>query len=592
MVEQLVGGRDARGGKDLPQPTQSGAVEDRDGVGHPRDDVVGVLVLDDDLEHLAARDEQVVQRGVPREEVFGGALSRTAGDPGTQRISVSWPTVVAVHPRPDRRNEVVRSTENSPVVGSVDGVNIPGAGRIATITAPPAVSAPPAAPADPVAVPAFPPSAGVLFGMVLDPAEGNHAFATFAAQQVEHQPPVRNVFRQLGRAMSGPRAPKRVADLYALARTLAAQQVTTPGNDPVAHARRVNLVAVVAVAAHALGVAGENRMAFPGFIPDDREGSFAMDRAWHVAAQCMFAYVWLFDRTYGDGKLADSMDAVAAAMDPNGDAKKVDEAYDRVKGYPSSLLPGTLGGPPAYDDVWAFIPRPDFDSALHESAWDQAVRVGSAYELKGTPGSVDLDRLGDHSDLEDPTARIEATLHVFGGLGDGFVTGDLSGNRAGASLGVQLFDAPDTVPAVPFDDGPDWKGRAWAERKVVPRDAYYADESVLIAKLGGMTGGRATTSHEAHASWARSVTPEAARDELIAKIEAQVDRLAATDRDTLARFYATFATRQLRWRVPFAAEGMQNPSWDAHHAYAMNASADLLKWELGQRVKEIAARFS
>lgn len=448
--------------------------------------------------------------------------------------------------------------------------------------------------AQPVGVPGFPAASALLHPATLDPADEFSAFNKFAALQVEHQQPVRAVFLQLTKALNGPGKPKTVAELYQLARTLAAPQVAKTGTDAKLHARKVNLVAVVAVAAHALGAAGGDPMRLPGYIPDDRDGGLEMDRTWHVATQCMFSYLWLYDHFHGDGSLQSSMDAVVEAVDPEHLAAKVELAYEKVRGLPSSLLPGTLGGPPSYDGVWAYVPRPsDFTCEAEAKAYDQSVRVGSAYEVKGTPKPVDLDRLGDHSDLLDPIARIDSTLHVFSGLGDGYVTGDLSANRVGARLGVMLFREPGSVPALPYDDGPSWKGRAWAERKTVPFDAYYADESLLLARLGGFEGsGRGSLNLEDHAQWARGVGRDAARQELVAKIEAQVDRLSAQDPDKLARFYATFAVRQLRWRVPFSSEGMMHPSWEAHYQYAKQVPQQTIASELKARVQEIAARSS
>lgn len=417
---------------------------------------------------------------------------------------------------------------------------------------------------------------------------GTKVFKAWVHDQVHNHPLHRATHRDLSaRIVATP--PATVRELFSAAREIAAGHVAAqPGTptDPISRDRLVNLAAMVSVGALAL----EMSPAFPQFIPDGRPGEWGFDKTWHLSAQGMLAYVIAFDRGCSDGRTAAALERTVESVDAPGMSSVVAAAYDAIRGAHGPMLPGTLAGP-AYAGVATYFPRPA-DLSLEEArAYDHAVRVGDAYEHALTDRPYDPAKLGTHPELADPLASVDATFDIASGLGDSSVPRDLTANRVGAWLGVQLFRTPADLPKIPWDEGTSWKGRPYAPGVRGTLADYYADESVLLARLGGLTDGAASLDREAHARWAAAAGPAAASQELLRKVAVQTERLAA-DRETLGRLYANHAIRHLRMGVDFGPLARHIPQFEPHRLWAMSAPAEVVKSEMLFRADAVLRAYS
>lgn len=398
-------------------------------------------------------------------------------------------------------------------------------------------------------------------------------------------PRVAQAWQQLGTRI-GAEQPQTVGALLKLGRSVAVDVLKAAGAyDALGPAREtaVTGLALVALAAHAKGTRAEGsaRFDFPRFIPvsDGSDGFEGRDKTAHVLTQAAFAFEVQLDAQEGKGELLGSLDQLAATFDPRGRAEAVAAAYERVKGAAGSLLPGASAAP--YEARPVYFPRPKDLGPQEGRIYDALVRIGDGYEDKSTlekdPARAGYapDSLGTHPEWTNPLLPVENTDAVVHGLADRGVTRDLTADRVGAWLGLALFREPATVPSIPFDEGPAFDQRPFSPGVRGSLGSYLAVEEGLLSRLG------VTPPPPAHSS-------EAA---LLGRMDAAVDALAATDRETLAAYYANFAVRQLSMGVSFGGGPGEAPDFATHQAFARTATPEALKAALHRRVGLIAGAY-
>lgn len=416
----------------------------------------------------------------------------------------------------------------------------------------------------------------------IDPGKGSKAFRLWVEAQVSGSPPIQRVTQQLTALLAGTGRPGKVRELFEQAMGFARAEVSNREDlTPSAREHHAGAIAVVAMAAQVFGVAGASWEHLPHFIPDDRQGSFGFDATGHLLCQCMYAYVWMFDGKYGDGRVRELFQKATDAIDREQRSGAVNAAYERVQGRAGPLASGALAGP--HTDVVTYFARPELLDPAEAAAYDAAVRVGDAYEHASTPAEFAGGELGAWPELSDPLATVTGTMGVFEGLADGNVTRDLTANRVGAFAAIQLFRDPAHAPSIPWDEGAQWRHRPYAAREKIPYREYFLEELRLVDALD-------KTAPADHEAWLSQHGPTEALELLRSRLHQSVEALAGTDREALAKFYSNFSVRQLRWRVPMGTPGLEHPFPQDHVAYAKGASVETLKWEFDARLKAIAAR--
>jgi hypothetical protein len=375
--------------------------------------------------------------------------------------------------------------------------------------------------------------------------------------------------------------PDNVAQLLVVGRACAREALEASGELKAAGAGAEHLVtqtALVALSSHAFWWRGEVREQFPRFLSDgrslggrgnDAEGS---DKSWHAVNHALFSYAVLFDQHFGEGQTADALMKAVETFDPTNTALKLGEAYERVRGAAGGL---TAGAMPVADPDPAYFARPTDLSPDEAKAYDGAVRVGDSYEHISSHHfpkyeHYDPDKLGTHPELSDPLAAVDDTREVHSGLADPGVTRDMTADRIGAYLGVQLFRDPRGTWPIPFDEGEKFKNRPLAPGAKGTFAQYLAHEGALLATLSG-TG----------------APPPSSKAELLQRMNAAVDQLSGSDREKLSRYYANFTERQLSSGVYFGEGPKESPYFEDHQAWARTASPDDLKGELLRRVDKV-----
>lgn len=380
--------------------------------------------------------------------------------------------------------------------------------------------------------------------------------------------------------------PQTVGALLKLGRSVAVDVLKDEGVYDALGANRETAVtglALVALAAHSKGKRDEGsvRFDFPRFIPvtDGSDGFEGRDKTAHVLTQAAFAFEVQLDAHQGQGTLLGSLDQLIATFDPRGRGEAVGAAYERVKGAAGSLLPGASAAP--YEARPVYFPRPKDLGPQEGRIYDALVRIGDGYEDQSTaekdPAHAGYapEALGTHPEWKNPLLPTENTDDAVHGLADRGVTRDLTADRIGAWLGLALFRDPGTVPSIPFDQGPAFDQRPFAPgvRGTLPQ--YLALESGLLSQLSAAPppAGPPTEAN------------------LLARMDAVVDALCTTDRETLAAYYANFAVRQLSMGVSFGGGPGEAPDFATHQAFARTASPEALKAALHRRVGLIAGEY-
>lgn len=399
--------------------------------------------------------------------------------------------------------------------------------------------------------------------------------------QRQEQPDVRAVFDALTERIPAEK-PTTVRALVDLALDVAQETVpkgarwATLGS---AQSHYTTMMALAALAGHAYTSDKLSTVkSFPKYISAGGEDMDGRDKARHVVNQALLSYLARFDEHFDSGDMANLLHVGVTAMDPHGIADAIGRAYEAVKGRAVGLLPGTTIAP-VEEGTIPFFERPQDLSSDEARAYDTVVRMGDIYEDASTKhkdsarAGYDVASLGKHPEWEDPLARVDHTANMFHGLADRGVTRDLTADRVGAYLGLQLFRDPSSVPPIAFDDGPAWKNQPFAPGPRGTLTQYFDAEARLWSKLdGGPTTG-------------------ATRESLLLRMHALVDDLAATDRDTLSKLYANFAVRQLAYNVPFGEGPGESPDFDTHQEFARTASPEALKAALTRRVSLIEEAF-
>lgn len=430
------------------------------------------------------------------------------------------------------------------------------------------------------AAPPLPPKPAQPLGAFIAPESlATSEFQTWLEAQ-KQRPSVLATHNEVGKRLLAQR-PENLAQLLVVGRACAREALEASGELKAAGEGAEHLVtqtALVALSQHAFWWHGEVREQFPRFLSDgrslggrgnDAEGS---DKAWHAVDQAMFSYAVLFDAHFGDGKTAAALLGTVEAFDPQNTALKIGEAYDRVRGAAGGLTAGSM---PVHDENPIYFARPTDLSPDEAKAYDGAVRVGDAYEHVSSHHfpkyeKYDPDALGTHPELRDPLAAVDDTREVHSGLADPGVTRDLTADRIGAYWGVQLFRDPKGSWAIPFDEGDRFKDRPLAPGAKGTFPQYLAHEAAL---LGALTG--------------TAAAPPSGKAELLQRMYATVDQLAAGDREKLSRYYANFTERQLSSGVYFGEGPRESPNFEDHQAWAKGASPDDLKLELQRRVDKV-----
>jgi hypothetical protein len=423
-----------------------------------------------------------------------------------------------------------------------------------------------------------------LFG-----AEHEAQFKNWAMKQVETNPHVGKVFRALIELMRSEARPKTVGALlehaHRVARESLARDPLFP-KDPRAAGHAIMLAAFVGLAAHSLhSNKGEVTCLFPRYIPDGRPGEAGFDKCWHLLNQAMFSFVHLFDRTYGTGDVARDFERAVEQADEHDAARYVAAAYERTRGACGALLPGTLPGPIGEPTIHFAPPR--WESDREQLAYDLAVRIGDAHEY--SPDFGDPKLIGSNADRCDPFAQIDATFDVCSSLRDPGVARDLTANRTGAWLGVMSFRDPSAFQKLPHDDGDCAAFQTFAPGRKVPARDYLALELAQLA----VARDPALDANDAFAR-ARSEVDglgvPAAKERLISELRDLVDRLNETDREKLARYYATFSIRHLQfgWRV--AIEGEER-NWRPHVDFGRGIPREMMMEHFLRRIHATAEAF-
>jgi hypothetical protein len=433
--------------------------------------------------------------------------------------------------------------------------------------------------AKPAASPLPPKPAQPLHGFIAPESLVSAEFQKWVEAQ-KARPSVLAAHDAIGKQLMAQR-PDNLAQLLVVGRSCAREALEASGELTAAGAGAEHLVtqtALVVLSSHAFWWHGEVREQFPRFLSDgrslggrgnDAEGS---DKSWHAVNHALFSYAVLFDQHFGEGKTADALMKAVETFDPTNTALKLGEAYERVRGAAGGL---TAGAMPVADPDPAYFARPTDLSADEAKAYDGAVRVGDSYEHISSHHfpkyeHYDPDTLGTHPELSDPLAAVDDTREVHSGLADPGVTRDMTADRIGAYLGVQLFRDPRGTWPIPFDEGEKFKNRPLAPGAKGTFAQYLAHEGALLSTLSG-------TNAPAPASKA----------ELLQRMNATVDQLSDSDREKLSRYYANFTERQLSSGVYFGEGPKESPSFEDHQAWAKTASPDDLKGELLRRVDKV-----
>lgn len=421
-------------------------------------------------------------------------------------------------------------------------------------------------------------------------------FQTFLKEQFEKVPALKAVYDDIGVALRASQ-PSTVQELLASARGLAFFRLNAAGLLAKAGPAKDHVITAAALAAlsgHSLlRQADSPYERFPKYIDDGRKNS-QPDKAWHLINQSLFSYMVLFDERFGKGEVAKGFIDCARSVDKNDSAGPIGAAYDRLEGKMVGMLPGTIA--PLWEPDAPYFARPLNLDANEALAYDEAVRVGDYYEAYSTglfPKWLGYDEktIGSRPELEDPTSRAEYTLANHSGLSDISVMRDLTADRVGAWLGVQLFRNPGQLPQIPFDLGANWTNRPLAAGPKGPFEAFYAAESTLIAKLAGTSSAEADSGLDGHFAWAEEVGHATAVQELKRKIVEQVDRLDVNERSKLAAYYGNFSVRQLIHQVSFGEGPAEAPDFETHRDWALSCSVDSLKEEFLRRVDLVSAAY-
>jgi hypothetical protein len=420
-----------------------------------------------------------------------------------------------------------------------------------------------------------------LFGV-----EHEAQFKNWAMKQVETNPHIGHVFRAVLELMRSDARPTTVGALLEHARTAARDSLEKDPLLPEDRRTREHLIMLatfVGLAAHSLhSIRGEVTCLFPRYIPDGRPGEAGFDKCWHLLNQAMFAFVHLFDRTYGGDTARDFTKAVDEA-DAHGAARHVSATYERTRGACGALLPGTLPGPIAEPTIY-FAP-PEWNSPEEREAYELAVRIGDAHEY--SPDFGDPALIG--SNTHDPIGEIVATFDVCSSLRDPGVARDLTANRTGAWLGVMAFRDPSRFQELPYDDGAHEVGQTFAPGRKVPSREYLALELSMIARLRDPN----LDPEAAYSASLRQVGElgvETAAKRLISELTSLTDEKIDADRETLARYYATFSVRHLQfgWRVPIDGE---EHAWRPHFDFGRGIPRDMMIEHFFRRVAATAQAF-
>jgi hypothetical protein len=295
----------------------------------------------------------------------------------------------------------------------------------------------------------------------------------------------------------------------------------------------------------------------------------------------MFSYVHLFDRTYGRGDTAREFEMAVDEADAHDAARHIADVYDRTRGACGSYVPGTLCGPIGERTVY-FAP-PEWRTDAERQAYGLSVRIGDAHEY--SPDFGDPAKLGSNFD-RDPLAEIDATFGATSTLRDPGVARDLTADRVGAWFGVTAFGDPSRIPEIPLDDGANLDGQVFAKGGAVPAKEYLALELSMIARALGRE-----STHESMLGDVARLGVSDATDRLVSDLTDLVDRLIGTDRDKLARYYASFSVRHLQfgWRVAIDGEEQR---WRPHYDFAMGIPRERLIEHFLRRVESVKAGFS
>lgn len=239
--------------------------------------------------------------------------------------------------------------------------------------------------------------------------------------------------------------PTRVADVLQKAIMLGEAQVEAMPNKPahpLAQAHLAAGLAILGAAPIAIFARGGAHRQMPAYIQDGRANDAGHDKSRHLFAQAMFAWVVMYDEKYGDGETANAFIDTVDKLDAQGAAEVVRAEYHRREGAIGSFLTDYKPSPKEEGPI-PYQPRPEGLNEVEARAYDGAVRMGDFYEWASS-GKPSLDKIGA------PTGTIDGQ-RTTEGMADPGTVRDMTANRVGAKMAVELFRKPQSAPKIPWD---------------------------------------------------------------------------------------------------------------------------------------------
>ena len=462
----------------------------------------------------------------------------------------------------------------------------------------------------------FIPAQNDVLSTLLEPA----AFACWARDQVDGLPEVRRTFDAIAGMVRSDDPPLTVTELFERSRSCAEASVPIDSPLRTGPGAEHNLITVtlLALGGHSIPLDGSVADLFPRFLPDGRPNDAGTDKTQHFFAQAMFAWVTLFDRSFGDGSLARQFEVTVDRSNWDGGAEAILDAHHARPFSAGSMLPGAVADVPSQLEGPSF-PQPDDLSYDERRAVRYTELLGAVHEHRtkrefwpgAEAGSLPWEqlgsrRLGQRPQLENPLQRVESAFHVYSGPADAGVRSELEANRLGALMAVALMRDPKAKITVPHDQPMGWGYQPLRPGRPLPGFAsYFAEEMSMLARLGFSKGvssqGRSAVAdldprREAQRTFAEAKGDAESFEVLQGAISTAVDQLAKSDREALAGYYAGFCVRQLRWGIgdvptleTFEKRARNElggpPIYQDHHHFGLTQSAQQVTRAILERVE-------